>query len=44
MAHLSLVLEGREDIGPPQQVNVSLRVDAPDFFDEVLEPDHEIGV
>ena len=42
MAHLSLVLEGGEDIGPPQQVNVGVRVDAPDFFDEVLEPDHEV--
>ena len=37
---LALVLEGRKDIGPPEQVNVGVRVDAPDFFDEVLEPDH----
>ena len=41
VAHLSLVLEGGEDVGPPQQVDVGVRVVAPDLFDEVLEPNHE---
>ncbi len=40
MAHLSLVLVGREHVGPPQQVNVGVGIDAPHFFDEVLEPNH----
>ena len=41
VAHLSLVLEGREDVGPPQQLDVGVRVVGPDLFDEVLEPDHD---
>ena len=44
MADLALVLEGRKDVGPPQQVDVGVRVDAPDLFDEVLEPDHGSAV
>ena len=39
---LALVLEGRKDVRPPQQVNIGVRVDPPDFFDEILEPDHEV--
>ena len=42
MADLSLVLEGGEDVGPPQQVDVGVRVVRPDLFDEVLEPDHDL--
>ena len=42
VANLPLVLEGGEHVGPPQQVNIGVRVDPPDFFDEVLEPDHEV--
>src|SRR4029453_9052465 len=42
MAHLSLVLESREHVGPPQQVDIGVRVDIPDFFDEILEPNHEL--
>ena len=41
MADLSLVLEGRKHVRPPQQLDVGVRVVAPDLFDEVLEPDHE---
>ena len=44
MADLSLVLEGREDIRPPEQLDVSLGVGGPDLFDEVLEPNHDPGV
>ena len=40
MADLSLVLEGREDVRPPEQLDIGLGVVAPDLFDEVLEPDH----
>ena len=40
MAHLSLVLEGGEHIGPPQQLDVGVGVVGPDLFYEVLEPDH----
>ena len=41
MADLSLVLEGREHVGPPEQLDVGLGVVGPDLFDEVLEPNHE---
>ena len=40
MTDLPLVLEGRKDVRPPQQVDVGVRVVPPDLFDEVLEPDH----
>ena len=40
MPHLSLVLEGGEHVGPPQQLDVGVGVVGPHFFDEVLEPDH----
>ena len=40
MAHLPLVLEGREDIGPPQQLEVRLRAVGSDFLEEGLEPNH----
>ena len=40
MAHLALVLEGGKDVRPPQQFGVGVRIAGPDFFDEVLEPDH----
>ena len=41
VAHLTLVLEGREDVRAPQQFGVGLRIAGPYLFDEVLEPDHE---
>ena len=41
MADLSLVLEGREDVGPPQQLEVGVGAVGPDLFDEVLEPNHD---
>ena len=41
MADLSLVLEGREDVRPPQQLDVGVGIVCPDLFDEVLEPDHD---
>ncbi len=44
MADLSLVLEGGEDIRPPEQLDVGLGVGRPDLFDEVLEPNHDPGV
>ncbi len=40
MAHLSLVLERREHVGAPEQLDVGVRDVRPDFFDEVLEPNH----
>ena len=40
MADLPLVLEGREDVRPPQQLNVGLGIGVPDLVDEVLEPNH----
>ena len=40
MADLPLVLEGREDVRPPEQLDIGLGVVAPDLLDEVLEPDH----
>ena len=40
MAHLSLVLEGGEHVGPPQELDVGVGVVGADLFDEVLEPDH----
>ena len=39
-AHLSLVLVGREHVGPPEQLDVGLGVGGPHLLDEVLEPDH----
>ena len=42
VADLSLVLEGREHVGPPQQVDIGVRIDVPDLFREILEPDHEL--
>ena len=44
VADLSLVLEGGEDVRPPQHLNIGLGVDRPDLFDEVLEPNHIRGV
>ena len=44
MADLSLVLEGGEDVRPPEQLDVGLGVGRPDLFDEVLEPNHDPGV
>ena len=42
MAHLSPVLEGRKDVGPPEQLDVGVRAVGPDFFEEILEANHEI--
>ena len=41
MAHLSLVLVGRKDVGPPEQLDVGVGIGGTDLFYEVLEPDHE---
>ena len=41
MAHLSLVLVGRKDVGPPEQFDVGVGVGRADLFNQVLEPDHE---
>ena len=40
MAHLSLVLEGREDVGAAEQLEVGLGVVRPDLFEQVLEANH----
>jgi hypothetical protein len=40
VAHLALVLEGGEDVGPPQQLEVRLGAVGSDFLEEGLEPNH----
>ena len=40
VADLAFVFEGREDVRPPEQLDIGLGVVAPDLFHEVLEPDH----
>ena len=42
MADLSPVLEGREHVGPAEQLDVGVRAVGPDFFEEILEANHEI--
>ena len=41
MAHLAAVLEGGKDIGPPEQLNVGVRAVGTDFFEQILEANHE---
>ena len=41
MAHLSPVFEGREYVGPAQQLDVGIRAVCPDLFDQILEANHE---
>ena len=41
MADLALVLEGREDVGPAEQLDVGVGAVGPDLFEEVLEANHE---
>ena len=41
VADLSLVLEGGEDVRPPQQLDVCVGIGGPNLFDEVLEPNHD---
>ena len=41
VAHLSPVLERREDVGPPEQLDVGVRAVGPDLFEEILEANHE---
>ena len=41
MADLSPVLEGGEDVRPPQQLDVGVRAVGPDFFEKILEANHE---
>ena len=41
MADLPLVLERREDIGPPQQLEVRVRAVGPNFLEQRLESNHE---
>ena len=40
MAHLSAVLERREDVRAAQELDVSVRAVRPDFFQQVLEANH----
>jgi hypothetical protein len=35
------VLEGGKDVGTPEQFDVSVRAVSPDFFEEILEANHE---
>ena len=44
VADLSPVLEGREDVGPPEQLDVGVRAVGPDFFEQILEANHGISV
>ena len=44
VADLALVLEGREDVRPPQQLDVGVRGIGADLVDEILEPNHRGGV
>ena len=39
-ADLSLVLEGREDVGPAEQLEVGVRIVGPDLFEQIFEPNH----
>ena len=42
VADLAPVLEGREDVGPPEQLDVGVRAVGPDFFEQILEANHGI--
>jgi hypothetical protein len=42
MADLALVLEGREDVRPPEQFDIGVRGVGPDLFEEILEANHRI--
>jgi hypothetical protein len=42
MADLAPVLEGGKDVGPPEQLDVGVGTVGPDFFEEILEANHEI--
>ncbi len=42
MADLALVLEGREHVGPPEQLDVGVGGVGPHFFEEILEANHGI--
>ena len=44
MADLSLVLQGREHVGPPEQLEVGVRAVAADLVEQVLEANHRGGV
>ena len=44
VADLALVLQGREDVGPPEQLEVGVGAIGADLVDEVLEPNHRGGV
>ena len=41
MTHLALVLEGREHVRPPEQLDVGHRAVDADFFEEILEANHK---
>ena len=41
MADLAPVLEGREHVGPAEQLDVGVRAVGPDFFEQILEANHE---
>ena len=40
VAHLSLVLHRREDVGPPQQLDVGFRCVTANLLDQILEANH----
>ena len=42
MADLSLVLLGREHVGPAEQLEVGVRAVAPDLVEQILEANHEV--
>ena len=42
VADLSPVLEGREDVGPPEQLDVGVRAVGPDLFEQIFEANHGI--
>ena len=44
MAHLSLVLEGGEDVGAAQQLEIGIRAVRPDLLEQILEANHGPGV
>ena len=42
MANLSLVLQGRENVGPAEQLKIGVRAVAPDLVEQILEANHEV--
>ena len=44
MADLAPVLEGREHVGPPEQLDVGVGAVGADFFEQILEANHRNSV